>query len=74
MNKRIPRIGIGGPVGCGKSMLIERIVPILAKMNYSISIISNDVISQEDADRMRQNLATNQGLLPENFVICLATG
>ena len=74
MNKRIPRIGIGGPVGCGKSMLIERIVPILAKMNYSISIISNDVISQEDADRMRQNLATNQGLLPENLVIGLATG
>ena len=74
MNKRIPRIGIGGPVGCGKSMLIERIVPILAKMHYSISIISNDVISQEDADRMRQNLATNQGLLPENLVIGLATG
>jgi len=74
MTKRIPRIGIGGPVGCGKSMLIERIVPILAKMNYSISIISNDVISQEDADRMRQNLATNQGLLPENLVVGLATG
>ena len=74
MTKRIPRIGIGGPVGCGKSMLIERIVPILAKMTYSISIISNDVISQEDADRMRQNLATNQGLLPENLVIGLATG
>jgi len=74
MNKRIPRIGIGGPVGCGKSMLIERIVPILAKKNYRISIISNDVISQEDADRMRQNLATDQGLLPENLVIGLATG
>ena len=74
MTKRIPRIGIGGPVGCGKSMLIERVVPILAKKNYRISIISNDVISQEDADRMRQNLATNQGLLPENLVIGLATG
>ena len=74
MNKRIPRIGIGGPVGCGKSMLIERVVPILAKKNYQISIISNDVISQEDADRMRQNLATDQGLLPENLVIGLATG
>ena len=74
MNKRIPRIGIGGPVGCGKSMLIERVVPILAKKNYRISIISNDVISQEDADRMRQNLATNQGLLPENLVIGIATG
>ena len=74
MNKRIPRIGIGGPVGCGKSMLIERVVPLLAKKNYRISIISNDVISQEDADRMRQNLATDQGLLPENLVIGLATG
>jgi len=31
MKTRIPRIGIGGPVGCGKSMLIERVVPILAK-------------------------------------------
>ena len=31
MTKRIPRIGIGGPVGCGKSMLIERVVPILEK-------------------------------------------
>ena len=35
MNKRIPRIGIGGPVGCGKSMLIERVVPILAKKKLS---------------------------------------
>ena len=70
----IPRIGIGGPVGSGKSMLIERIVPMLAKIGYSISIISNDVISKEDADRMRTNLATERGLLPENMVIGLATG
>ena len=74
MNTRIPRIGIGGPVGCGNSMLIERVVPILAKKNYRVSIISNDVISKEDADRMRKNLATSQGLLPENLVIGLATG
>ncbi len=71
---RIPRIGIGGPVGSGKSMLIERIVPVLASKGYSVSIISNDVISKEDADRMRKNLATNRGLLPENLVIGLATG
>ena len=55
-------------------MLIERVVPILAKKNYRVSIISNDVISKEDADRMRKNLATSQGLLPENLVIGLATG
>ena len=70
----IPRIGIGGPVGSGKSMLIERLVPMLAKVGYSISIISNDVISKEDADRIRNNLATKKGLLPENMVIGLATG
>lgn len=71
---RISRIGIGGPVGSGKSMLIERVVPVLAKKGYSLSIISNDVISKEDADRMRLNLATNRGLLPENLVVGLATG
>ena len=70
----IPRIGIGGPVGSGKSMLIERLVPMLAEVGYSISIISNDVISKEDADRIRNNLATKKGLLPENMVIGLATG
>jgi len=70
----IPRVGIGGPVGSGKSMLIERLVPTLAQNGYSVSIISNDVISKEDADRMRDNLATKRGLLPENLVIGLATG
>jgi len=71
---RIPRVGIGGPVGSGKSMLIERVVPVLAGRGYSVSIISNDVISKEDADRMRANLATDRGLLPENMVVGLATG
>jgi urease accessory protein len=70
----IPRIGIGGPVGSGKSMLIEQMVPMLADKGYSVSIISNDVISKEDADRIRNNLSTKRGLLPENLVIGLATG
>lgn len=72
--RRVPRVGIGGPVGAGKSMLIERVVPVLAARGYRMSIISNDVISKEDADRMRAGLATDQGLLPENLVVGLATG
>ncbi len=28
-NKKIPKVGIGGPVGSGKTRLIERVVPIL---------------------------------------------
>jgi len=47
---------------------------MLAGKGYSVSIISNDVISKEDADRIRSNLATKKGLLPENLVIGLATG
>ncbi|HSA72753.1 MAG TPA: urease accessory protein UreG [Nitrososphaeraceae archaeon] len=71
---RIPRVGIGGPVGSGKTMLIEQIVPILSANGYKVSIISNDVISKEDAERMRQNLATKRGLLSEDLVIGVATG
>jgi urease accessory protein len=73
-SKRVPRVGIGGPVGSGKTMLIEQIVPILSAKGYKISIISNDVISKEDAERMRQNLATDKGLMPEELVIGVATG
>jgi urease accessory protein len=54
--------------------LIEKIVPLLAAKGYKAGIISNDVVSREDADRMRQNLATQQGLLSEELVIGLATG
>jgi urease accessory protein len=71
---RIPRVGVGGPVGSGKTMLIEKVVPILSAKGYKIGIISNDVISKEDADRMRRNLAQEQHLMPEDLVIGLATG
>ena len=74
MGSRIPRVGIGGPVGSGKTMLIEQIVPILSAKGYKVSIISNDVISKEDAQRMRQNLAIDRGLMPEELVIGVATG
>lgn len=73
-SKRIPRVGVGGPVGSGKTMLIEQIVPLLAAKGYNIGIVSNDVVSKEDAERMRKNLATEKGLIPEDLVIGLATG
>jgi len=72
--KRIPRVGIGGPVGSGKTMLIEQIIPILSAKGYKAGIISNDVVSKEDAERMRRNLAADKGLLPEELVIGVATG
>lgn len=72
--RRIPRVGIGGPVGSGKTMLIEQVVPILSSRGYRAGIISNDVVSREDADRMRRNLARQKGLMSEDLVIGLATG
>jgi urease accessory protein len=55
-------------------MLIEQIVPILKDKGYDVGIISNDVVSKEDAERMRKNLATEKGLMPEDLVIGIATG
>ena len=52
-SKRIPRVGVGGPVGSGKTMLIEQIALFTAK-GYNIGIVSNDVVSKEDAERMRK--------------------
>ncbi|SRR5579885_2400314 len=73
-NKKIPKVGIGGPVGSGKSRLIERVVPVLIEKGYRCCIISNDVISKEDAERMQRVLATELKVMPENMIIGIATG
>jgi len=73
-SKRIPRLGIGGPVGSGKTMLIEQVVPRLSSRGYRAGIVSNDVVSREDAERMRRNLVTERGLMSEDLVVGLATG
>src|SRR5207237_1350721 len=73
-NRKIPKVGIGGPVGSGKTRLIERVVPILIKRGYRCCIISNDVISKEDAERMQRTLSTELKVMPENMIIGIATG
>jgi urease accessory protein len=67
-------VGIGGPVGSGKTALIERVVPILSAKGYKIGIISNDVVSKEDAERIRKNLSKEKRLIPEDLVIGVAVG
>lgn len=74
MTRRIPRVGIGGPVGSGKTRLIEQIVPVLSRQGYRCCIISNDVVSKEDAERMQRTLATEARLMPEDMIIGIATG
>ncbi|WP_423415669.1 urease accessory protein UreG [Hyphomicrobium sp. B1] len=49
------RVGIGGPVGSGKTALIERLIPAFAKRGISLAIVTNDLVTAEDANRIRRS-------------------
>lgn len=65
------RIGIGGPVGSGKTAIIEAITPRLIDMGYKVLIITNDVVTTEDAKHVRKIL---KGILSEERIIGVETG
>ena len=46
------RIGIGGPVGSGKTAIIEAITPRLLELGHKVLIITNDVVTTEDAEHV----------------------
>ena len=48
------RLGIGGPVGSGKTALIERLLPLLAERGFSIAVVTNDLVTKEDAKRLQK--------------------
>ena len=43
------RIGIGGPVGSGKTALIERLIPALQARGIDLAVVTNDLVTKEDA-------------------------
>jgi urease accessory protein len=49
------RIGIGGPVGSGKTALIERLIPILIGRGIDLAVVTNDLVTKEDAERLRRS-------------------
>ncbi len=71
MKRRIPRIGVGGPVGTGKTALIEAIVPRLIKLGYKVGIITNDVVTREDAERIKRRLGN---IISPSLIIGVETG
>ena len=67
-NPRPLRIGIGGPVGSGKTMCVLRLCQWL-KDEYSLAVITNDIYTREDAEfLLRQNI------LPADRVMGVETG
>jgi urease accessory protein len=69
--KKITRIGIGGPVGSGKTAIIEAITPKLLDLGVKVLIITNDVVTTEDAKHVQRTL---KGILVEERIIGVETG
>lgn len=60
------RIGVGGPVGSGKTALIEDLVPRTIAAGDEVLIVTNDIVTTEDAEQMRRTLGSV--LAPERVV------
>jgi urease accessory protein len=68
MERNYIKIGIAGPVGSGKTALIERLTRQLVN-TYSIGVITNDIYTREDAEFLTAN-----SLLPPERIIGVETG
>ena len=69
--KKTTRIGVGGPVGSGKTAIIEAITPLLLKMGVKLVIVTNDIVTTEDAKHVQRTL---KGILVEDRIIGVETG
>lgn len=63
------RIGIGGPVGSGKTALIENLIPVFESRNLELAIVTNDLVTREDAERLQRS-----GLIDPDRVMAVETG
>jgi urease accessory protein len=71
MRENVLRIGIGGPVGSGKTALAEALVPRLLAAGRRPAVITNDIYTQEDAHHVRRELA---GILDPDRIVGVETG
>jgi urease accessory protein len=70
-HRDVATVGIGGPVGSGKTSLLTELVPRLREAGLDVGVIANDILTQEDADRLRERFA---GVVPEDLVAGVETG
>ena len=71
MSKNITRIGIGGPVGSGKTAIVEAITPRFLDLGIKVLIITNDVVTTEDAKHVQRTL---KGILLQERILGVETG
>ena len=69
LHQSAARIGIGGPVGSGKTALVERLIPAFHDANYEVAVVTNDLVTREDAERLKRG-----GLIDPARVMAVETG
>ncbi|SJZ57567.1 urease accessory protein [Chitinophaga eiseniae] len=67
-DRKYVKIGVAGPVGSGKTALIERLSRALMN-TYDMGVITNDIYTKEDAEFLTKN-----SLLPKERIIGVETG
>jgi urease accessory protein len=72
--KKTIRLGVGGPVGSGKTTLVEQLAIRLTDRGMRLGIISNDVVSKEDALRLHTTLCDEMKIIPHDLVVGVQTG
>lgn len=68
------KIGVLGPVGSGKTTLIEFLAKEFTKMKFKVGIVTNDVVSNFDAVRIYSDLVLKDKVLPKENIVGLVTG
>lgn len=66
--ERPMRVGIGGPVGSGKTAMIKELATVL-KERFQIGVITNDIYTKEDGEFLKKT-----GVLPDHHIIGVETG
>lgn len=62
------RIGVGGPVGAGKTALVERLARALSP-RFDVAVVTNDIYTKEDA-----LILARSGCLPPERIVGVETG
>ena len=68
MKKQTLRVGVGGPVGSGKTALLRSLCSAL-RDHYNIAVVTNDIYTKEDAEFLTRNEA-----LPADRILGVETG
>ena len=68
MTKQVLRVGVAGPVGSGKTALVDALCKRL-RTRYEMAVVTNDIYTREDAE-----VLTRSGALPSERIMGVETG